>query len=252
MIQNDNSTTSISFVFRLLAHAVNDSCNCLVHMHIDINLSPSVIFMRAKEKYCQLTWARKIATQYGLAIACLLSTVNVSVADGKMDLYCGPRCVQRVLDDYGYESDLLSLVKEIQWPVSSQGSRLDSLMAALESRGVYTKAIQVDKEVQFRWTSPAIFQVMQSGVSHYVVWLPPDNPAKAAKIWNPSFSGQLTAKEIRMAWTGVVLLTSRKPISSRPVVGTAQGRFSLFYTCVGFATVSFLFMVILTPSERRL
>ena len=123
MIQNDNSTTSISFVFRLLAHAVNDSCNCLVHMHVDVNLSPSVIFMRAKGKYCQLAWARKIATQYGLAIACLLSTVNVSVADGKMDLYCGPRCVQRVLDDYGYESDLLSLVKEIQClsPVKDPG-----------------------------------------------------------------------------------------------------------------------------------
>jgi hypothetical protein len=60
-----------------------------------------------------------------------------------MDRVCGPRCVQRVLEHYGYEVELIALVSEIQGADLGRGSSMAELARSLEACGVHCHFVRL-------------------------------------------------------------------------------------------------------------
>lgn len=137
---------------------------------------------------------------------------------------CGPRCVQRVLAEYGQDVDLLELVKEIQWPATENGSSFEQLAQALEKRGIHSKSVVLKPPVRIEWNHPAIVQINQGDVSHFVVWMPPSKPDSIGRVWDESLTDAVKApggfEQLR---SGPVLLTSDQPILETAVVGSQYG-----------------------------
>jgi ABC-type bacteriocin/lantibiotic exporter with double-glycine peptidase domain len=133
------------------------------------------------------------------------------------DTFCGPRCVQFVLDHYGRQEALRPLVEEIQERDWRQGSTLASLQSALERRGIYTAALKVANGSRIDWPEPMIVHLLPTRtleLGHFVVLLP-GTDAGGLRVWC-GLSGvhTLTAGELSSIWSGAVLLTSPKFIES--------------------------------------
>src|SRR5579871_593574 len=111
------------------------------------------------------------------------------------DVYCGPRCVQRVLEYFGQHEELVELVRQIQWPASSTGATLEQLQQVIQSRGIQTRAIQMPRSADFRWNHPAIFHLVLNDSPHFVVWLPPSSPGANPIIWSASYKKRITSAE---------------------------------------------------------
>lgn len=149
-------------------------------------------------------------------------------SDGEsIDTFCGPRCVQRVLEYYGIRSDLLMLVRDMQWPVSSEGTTLAQLQKELERQGISAAAVDIDADTEFDWPAPAIFHIVTRGSPHYVVWLPAASPNPYPVIWGGSIERLVTPDEFLQTRTGVVLLTSRSKIPEHPTIGRHRGERAL-------------------------
>lgn len=135
------------------------------------------------------------------------------------NVYCGPRCVQRVLREYGAEVELIELIREMQWPDVEQGSTLAALSAALHKRGVSTKAVDLDPKFDIEWTQPAIVHLEKGGVAHFVVWLPPTEADSSGRVWDNDLTDAVKRGQFDGLRTGPVLLTANEPIAESAVVG---------------------------------
>lgn len=139
---------------------------------------------------------------------------------GLTSVYCGPRCVQRVLREYGIETDLVDLIREMQWPDDGRGASMQALADAIRKRGLHAETVNLESGVDIDWTGPAIVHVQNDGVPHYVVWLPPDKPDAAARVWDHDVSPVvLNPGRFHQARTGPLLLTSRGPIPDSAAIG---------------------------------
>lgn len=131
------------------------------------------------------------------------------------DRFCGPRCVQYLLDFYKLESeDLIALVREIQWPDLEEGASLERMENALKKRGIHTTPISVPENCALRWHSPAVVHLKDDGadLGHFAVWLP-ESTDDMVKVWG-GLGGvrALEEQEFSKLFTGAVLLTSRESI----------------------------------------
>ena len=135
--------------------------------------------------------------------------------------FCGPMCLQRVLQHYGKPEDIVALIREVQWPDTSRGTSFDAMADALERRGIHARAITVESLQSFDWHSPAIIQLELRGASHFVVWLPP-GAEEQARIWDGSQSRIVRDVDPDSVLSGPVLLTSDSPIATDDRVRTAH------------------------------
>ncbi len=132
------------------------------------------------------------------------------------DLVCGPRCVQFVLNHYGVKCELINLVREIQWPNYENGASVEDLRKALETHGVYTRAVHVEGQLALAWQHPVVVCLRPlhdtSDVGHFVVWLPSSN-GEPEMIWD-GLDGVMSLErgELPLNRMGTILLTSPEPI----------------------------------------
>ncbi len=128
--------------------------------------------------------------------------------------YCGARCVKYLLEWYGQDDvDLISLIREIQWPDLESGATMQSLDQNLRAKGVFTCPLRLKASARLRWPYPVLVHIKQitpDGVDrgHYVVWLP-SSTNKDIHIWD-GLKGIVVhpTREFRKVQTGFVLLTS--------------------------------------------
>ncbi len=130
------------------------------------------------------------------------------------DMFCGPRCVQYILDYYGRHEDLLPLIEEIQERNWSEGSSLRSVEMALNRRGIQTAAITVGRFAQVSWPRPVIIHLAGTGNSlgHFVVDVT-ETPSSMARVWC-GLTGvhSLSQAQLGKLRSGVILLTSEDRI----------------------------------------
>lgn len=134
-------------------------------------------------------------------------------------VYCGPHCVRRVLQEYGIETELIDLIREMQWPAVEEGTSMQDLAAALTKRGLYAKAVDLDPQYDIEWDHPAIIHLEKDGVAHYVVWMPATKPMTSGRVYDNEGTEAVKPGRFDQLRTGPVLLTSDKPILDADAFG---------------------------------
>lgn len=142
------------------------------------------------------------------------------------DVYCGPRCVQYVLDYYGKHCDLVDLVDEIQQPNWWDGSRLRDIDRALRRRGLFTAPLIIDPSTEICWDRLAVVHVKptDSEVGHFVVQLQSDSLDRLQADGSiPVWSGlhgviQRPPRTFRRSRSGAVLLVAAHPFNPASAV----------------------------------
>ena len=174
----------------------------------------------------QLTIPLLIASQGFSANSASESPTLKAEQTGQGDIICGPRCVAYILEHYGRDEELVTLVRETQWPRMDQGASLDALRQSLAGRGVHTAAIRISPEAELVWPHPVLVHLKppasqsrprsrpENNLGHYVVWLP-DSSASHVRLWS-GLPGVMTGtrREFVAHRSGVVLLTAPEPIRS--------------------------------------
>lgn len=129
------------------------------------------------------------------------------------DTLCGPRCVRFLLEYYGREqvtgNDLVTLVKELQWPLAEHGSTLLGLQHALNARGIPTKALRIAPTNEIQAETPALVHLTTSDdeLGHFVVWLP-SSVGSTVDIWSfPAGQLQLDSKVFNADRSTAILAT---------------------------------------------
>lgn len=131
------------------------------------------------------------------------------------DALCGPRCVQFVLSYYGHDTELIDVVREVQWPEFERGTSLALLQGVLVRRGISTYAMHVSPTNTLNWDEPVIVHLTpedESGLGHFVILLPTEE-AGVVRIWNGVGGLEyMESAEFYGKSSGNVLLTSAHPI----------------------------------------
>jgi len=137
--------------------------------------------------------------------------------EAEPDMFCGPRCVQFVLEHFGQREDLRPLVQEIQDRDWRRGSTLAALQLALERRGLYTTALRVGARSRVDWPTPVIAHLnpqTATGLGHFVVLLPGGGDG-GLRVWCGLAGVQpVSCKQFSGLWSGAVILTSEVPIEA--------------------------------------
>lgn len=126
------------------------------------------------------------------------------------DLICGPRCVKSVLDYYNQPSDLIELVREIQFPELEMGSTLENIEHALQIRGIHTCAVHIPYHSRLKWPYPVIvhLQTDNDTMGHFVMWFPgPQLAHNGSEQIKDDLVGQIQ-NHMHQNRSGAVLLTS--------------------------------------------
>ena len=106
------------------------------------------------------------------------------------DQICGPKCVCYLLDYYEKPEDIVSLIRELQWPDFRRGTSLKNLADALEKRGIFTSVLQVSPYSRIVHSEPVIvhFKPESEGdLGHFAVWLPSSNIPLVFAIYKPPY-----------------------------------------------------------------
>jgi hypothetical protein len=126
------------------------------------------------------------------------------------DLVCGPRCVRYLLKHYNGEApELITLVRQIQWPKMSDGSSFADLQKSLESYGITTKPVQIPGLRLPITPHPCIchFRPQNSPVGHFVVLLP-GTTRTTCLIWDNGVITECPSWELIEQSSGVYLMTA--------------------------------------------
>lgn len=131
------------------------------------------------------------------------------------DQICGPKCVRYLLDYYEKPEDVVSLIREMQWPDIRHGTSLKDLADALEKRGIFTSALQVSPYSRIVHSEPVIVHLKpksEGELGHFVVWLP-SSSGRTVRYWNTDGKiSEVNERKWRENGVDAVLLTSPKPI----------------------------------------
>ncbi len=173
------------------------------------------------------------------------------------ELVCGPRCVQFVLKHYGVEVGLDSLVREMQWPDFANGSSVRQIQKALDSRGVYTRSIQLKNVGSF--SAPRLLIMHLRGRQdndnraggHFVVVLP-ESTSTEAVVWDGLFGTRRESwADFQEESTGIVILTDSKPIEDiDAAIGIRESHFAPIAIMLACALA--LTAIALTPLGPRM
>lgn len=116
-------------------------------------------------------------------VCCVLLLSKIGMAsDGKVaqaltpikqpfatDFICGPRCLLEVLRrlDHQGNTDLVELVREVQWPNISDGTSLQALAEAARTRGLVAELRHLDAASlsELEWDYPCIVHTRPSGLA---------------------------------------------------------------------------------------
>ena len=174
----------------------------------------------------------------------------------ELDVFCGPRCVDFVLQYYGKTEIFSDLVREIQWPDVERGCSMDAMKTSLERRHVHTLALRRLPGTILNWNRPVIVHLHRNGdptLGHYVVWLP-SSTARTIRIWNGIHGLQeVPIDEFLSEMSGVVLLTSLTPVEDcsaafirstgfdRFVSGPFLDCFTVLFPSIGILGLYFLY-----------
>ena len=145
------------------------------------------------------------------------SQLQTSDGPGRMDVLCGPRCADFVLDFlHRPNPGIASLAKEMAPPDHMPGTTFDAIKTAIERRGVHTAALKIPADAVISWPYPVIAHLKSNRFpdGHFCIWLPSSSwwqvhvwlakPGTVATIWDEStFAAERS---------GYVLLTSPDPI----------------------------------------
>jgi ABC-type bacteriocin/lantibiotic exporter with double-glycine peptidase domain len=126
------------------------------------------------------------------------------------DAVCGPRCVQYLLKHHNGEApELISLVRQIQWPKVSDGSSFGDLQRALESFGIQAKPLQIPDGCVPVLAHPCIchFRARGESMGHFVVLLP-GTTRSVAIIWDNGHVSECPSWELAEQVSGAYLLTA--------------------------------------------
>lgn len=155
------------------------------------------------------------------AVAALLSCLGAGTAprDDPSSFVCGPRCVQRVLQHYGQQAELIDLVRELQGAAIDRPANLADMKRAIQRRGICAEGVRIAPADLRRimWPEPVIAHLSgtDGAAGHFCV-LPPAEPGPGAssRIWDGlGGSSELHGGEAFGTFSGVVLVTARSPIS---------------------------------------
>lgn len=149
---------------------------------------------------------------------------------------CGPRCVQRVLEQYGVREDLAALVKEMQGGVVERLCSMHDIESALSKRGIHSMPLKLGWLGYPNWHNPVILHYSEE---HFVVL--DETKGGFSKIRDgvqglPSWE---FTPAVMCRQSGVVLLTSETPIRTDEVseLWWPRGAASLCCLLLGSATL---------------
>jgi ABC-type bacteriocin/lantibiotic exporter with double-glycine peptidase domain len=166
-----------------------------------------------------------------------------------VDLHCGARCVRAILEHYGKNEELRSLIDEIEGD-RRMGASLADIQAALQRRGIFTRALKMSRYSDLNWPYPAVIHLKGDNevLGHFVVQV-----ASAPNLIWLGLVGEkrFSSARLRSLRSGYVLLTSDHEINDvdRAVSVAWTSPLVLFVTFVG-ASVP-LFAVALTIGLKR-
>jgi len=203
-----------------------------------------VFVVRSKLWCIVLLWlacsaALASASTHALALA---SDAN----DRQVDVYCGPRCAQFILKyfDRLVDDDLFALIQEMQSADPTSGMSMRAIEIALNRRHIYTIAVRVRPEnlSQCTWECPIVVHLQRegktdAGLGHYIVWLPTSDN-ESAHLWL-GLRGikQVDYDSFTKTMSGVMLLTSDKPIDTTVVRSSlfSDGRYNCRWIVISLA-----------------
>lgn len=141
-------------------------------------------------------------------------------AKSASDFVCGPRCVDYILRQYGRTTELIELIRAVQWPDIERGATMKSLEACLQQRGVHTFAMRLSPSARLQWPQPVLVHLHhdQSPEEHFVVWLPSSSRA-LVHYWDGLLGRKIVSSdEFARMRSGAVILTSDRPINESQIV----------------------------------
>jgi ABC-type bacteriocin/lantibiotic exporter with double-glycine peptidase domain len=151
------------------------------------------------------------------------------------DRICGPQCVKRILEHYGYQVGLEELIRELQWPEIDKGTSLGDLSQALEKRGLHVRAIAYPEDVPIRWSHPVVLHFEQGEVGHFAVLFPSEDGEKVV-LWSPGVGSLPFRTDVCFEKrTNAVLLTAPFPITDSQVEALPRGKGIIYPIAFGFS-----------------
>lgn len=163
-------------------------------------------------------------------VAIFTNGLYAQAAGPSGDVVCGPRCVDFVSKYYNRESDLMEIIKEIQWPDVATGTSMDRISQALGRRGIYSKAMYIEPSSPIKWHGPVVVHLKPLNskspdqIGHFVVWLP--NSTDVNILLHCGLAGVQSGKASDFAAirSGYILVTSDRPISQSEYLSQLKGR----------------------------
>jgi len=162
---------------------------------------------------------------------CFVTPVCAQSADTQS--LCGPRCVKQVLEHYGRDADLFELIVEMHGGIVGQPSNVEDIEAALQKRGIYSKAIRTGFLTLPKWPHPAILHYRRG---HFAVLgetklgyaqIRDGAAMKPTWTWIPS---------LMFHQSGIVVLTSDARIE-RDIPVVRWPRFGAALICIGIGGI---------------
>jgi Peptidase C39 family len=172
--------------------------------------------------------------------------------ESSTDIVCGPRCVKYILSQYGYDLELIDVIRAIQWPEIENGSGLGRIEKFLGEHGIYATSVHIEPQqmLDSSWQHPVILHLKgaenHTGLGHFVVWLPKtEKYGENIEIWNGLNGYQSgTRKALAATLSGYAIFTSPLPISDEDLTATisSQRTTRLIYIAVPLALLAAVFV----------
>ncbi len=147
-----------------------------------------------------------------IAITCLVSGATASEtspAAASASEYCGPKAVRMILKHYDQDEDLYDLIGEMQ-PDHHVACSLQSVIDAIESRGIKCIPANVSSSRWVRWDGPFVVHTTSYPGGHFGVVLPSrDSPPGFIDVHvSPNEVLRFTEAEFAGWRSNAVVLTS--------------------------------------------
>ncbi|XZE18156.1 cysteine peptidase family C39 domain-containing protein [Pirellulaceae bacterium SH449] len=162
------------------------------------------------------------------------------------DFICGPRCVREVLTHFDIPSDVIDLAREMQWPKLEAGASLERIKETLESRGLFTHALNLKPNQSIEWPYPVIFHLNVGGakIGHFQVLCPRDDGWLEVKDGLRG-SSRMSHYDWAGYRSGAVLLVSSKPIEEPDTaIKTLPNRMSIMGVAITLGGTLMLFFLV--------
>jgi ABC-type bacteriocin/lantibiotic exporter with double-glycine peptidase domain len=161
-------------------------------------------------------WIARLFVTTAIVLSARKGFADRPVTDGHShDPFCGPRAAHYVLERYGLNADLVTLIGDIQWPNVENGVSLDAIDKALQKHGINTCPVVLSENTYLTSKNPVIVHFVDRDTDgHFVVWLG-SNPNGDGEVIYDGLRGkrQISTADFRRRCSGYMLLTSRANVA---------------------------------------